>query len=271
VGPAAEFLHACARVSRPSAPRSAEPRNEEGEPILPNPTAILLATANPESAVAVLSLLQADGHHPLLASSPKAAIDLRGSRQAALAVVWLELPDQIGGLIRAIRGSSLHDDGIDPLTPLIAIDPLPSELGWLRSFDHGCDDYLPRSCSPLDLRARIAALLRRSRVRIGSNQVEVANIDADAHQARVGGVPLVLSRMELALLTRLASDPNRVFTKTELLRGLWGYRSAGHTRRVDSHASRLRRKLAEAGAGASLSNVWGVGYRLNNEPTEGAA
>ena len=70
-----------------------------------------------------------------------------------------------------------------------------------------------------------------------------------------------LSKMEFALLTHLAGDPTRVWTKDELLRDVWGFRSMGRTRTLDSHACRLRNKLAGAG-GRYVENVWGVGYRL---------
>jgi DNA-binding response OmpR family regulator len=63
-------------------------------------------------------------------------------------------------------------------------------------------------------------------------------------------------------LLRLAVDPERVFTKEQLLREVWGFRSTGRTRTLDSHASRLRRKLAAAGGCGYVVNVWGVGYRL---------
>ena len=72
-----------------------------------------------------------------------------------------------------------------------------------------------------------------------------------------------LAQKEYQLLLRLAREPERVFTKAELLQEVWGYRVARRTRTLDSHASRLRRKLREAGSPVSLvENVWGVGYRL---------
>ena len=68
--------------------------------------------------------------------------------------------------------------------------------------------------------------------------------------------------MEYALLVYLARDPGRVYTKDELLREVWGFRLPGSTRTLDSHASRLRRKLAEAGADGLVCATRGVGYRL---------
>lgn len=77
-----------------------------------------------------------------------------------------------------------------------------------------------------------------------------------------GPMPVMLRRREYALLTHMAHDPERVWTRHELLRDVWGYRSDGITRTVDSHASRLRAKLAAAGAVGWVVSEWGVGYRL---------
>jgi DNA-binding response OmpR family regulator len=113
------------------------------------------------------------------------------------------------------------------------------------------------------LRGRIQALLRRSRTKPGTARLRIGSLELDpvARQVRVGGRPVSLAKKEFALLRALATEPTRVFTREELLRGVWGYQSLGATRTLDSHASRLRRKLSVGGA-AFVVNVWGVGYRL---------
>jgi DNA-binding response OmpR family regulator len=78
----------------------------------------------------------------------------------------------------------------------------------------------------------------------------------------VAGAPVQLSAKEYELLVALAEDPERVFNKEDLLRDMWGFRSLGRTRTLDSHASRLRRKLNRSPETAYVLNVWGVGYRL---------
>jgi DNA-binding response OmpR family regulator len=95
----------------------------------------------------------------------------------------------------------------------------------------------------------------------------VAEIELDtaSRTALLGGTVLELSAKEFALLRVLAADPTRVFTKAELLRTVWGRRTVGTTRTLDSHACRLRRKLG-AGGGRYVVNVWGVGYRLVDAP-----
>ncbi len=82
---------------------------------------------------------------------------------------------------------------------------------------------------------------------------------------RLHGDRVALSQKEFALLRTLVSDPTRVFTKEELLRTIWGYRSRGSTRTLDSHACRLRHKLGAHGE-RYVVNVWGVGYRLLDAP-----
>jgi DNA-binding response OmpR family regulator len=241
----------------------------------PHPATILLAHANLEPAEELAELLRADGHDPLVSTTPDEACDLLATKAPDLAIVWLELPDALGGyaVIRTVRGSDPHDGGIDPFTPLIAIDPRACEFNCLRTFEHGCDDYLAGDCSSLELRARLAALLRRARGRLDEAQIEIGDLllDSCAHEVRVGGTPVELSPKEFALLRELACQPNRVFTKAELLRSVWGYRSLGQTRTLDTHAGRLRRKLARAGATPSVGTVWGVGYRLSHDPAPIAA
>lgn len=87
-------------------------------------------------------------------------------------------------------------------------------------------------------------------------------VDPAARKATVNGADVVLAKKEFALLSILATAPDRVFSKGELLRAVWGLESATKTRTLDSHASRLRSKLRSAGAEALVINCWGVGYRL---------
>ena len=87
-------------------------------------------------------------------------------------------------------------------------------------------------------------------------------VDRPARRVIVCGVDVFLSAKEYALLVELASDPARVFTREHLLRDVWGYRSYIPTRTLESHASRVRCKLAAAGLPGWVVNVWGVGYKL---------
>lgn len=91
-------------------------------------------------------------------------------------------------------------------------------------------------------------------------------VEPEVRIATVGDVRLELSRKEFQLLAVLAAKPDRVYSKEELLATIWGLDGTAKTRTLDSHASRLRRKLKAAGADGMIINSWGVGYRLWDRP-----
>jgi DNA-binding response OmpR family regulator len=124
------------------------------------------------------------------------------------------------------------------------------------------DDYVVRPFAYEELVARIRAVLRRCPPRAELLELGPLAIDRAGRRVLVHGREVTLSQKELALLMKLASAPDRVFTREQLLRDVWGYRSWAPTRTVESHASRIRCKLAAAGLDGWIVNVWGVGYRL---------
>ena len=125
-----------------------------------------------------------------------------------------------------------------------------------------CDDYLTRPFAYEELVARIRAVLRRRAPRSELIDLGELVVDRAGRRAIAGGRPLTLATKEYLLLLRLAQDPDRVFTREQLLRDVWGYRTFVPTRTVESHASRVRCKLAAAGLPGWIVNVWGVGYKL---------
>ena len=148
--------------------------------------------------------------------------------------------------------------------PVIVIgEPQSDAVDRVRALDRGCDDFLVRPFDYEELLARIRAVLRRT-MPAGHETMQAGPITADlaTRCVRVDGHPIALAGKEYELLVKLMSDPTRVFTKESLLRDVWGFRSLGRTRTLDSHASRLRRKLSSVGPGVFVINVWGVGYRL---------
>jgi DNA-binding response OmpR family regulator len=216
--------------------------------------------------------LAADGFEPLEADSARAGLRLMATRTPHIAVVDLGLPDRDGlELLREVRTSEETVSRIDPRLPMILLTGRSGELDRVRGFERGCDDYLLKPFSYPELRGRIGAILRRSALRPGAGRLKVGLLEVDplARRVELDGRPLSLSKKEFALLRALAVEPTRVFTREELLRGVWGYRDLVPTRTLDSHASRLRRKLADAGAPGLIVNVWGVGYRLIDGPVGG--
>ncbi len=208
--------------------------------------------------------LSADGYEPLEADTARHGRRLMDGRSPDLAIIDLGLPDRDGlELLREVRQSHALVSRIDPDLPVLVLSGRATELDRLRGFERGADDYLTKPFSYPELRGRIGALLRRSR-RGGSRgrlQVGPLEINPLGREVWLAGEPIHLSKKEFALLRALAEEPSRVFTREELLRDVWGYRSLGTTRTLDSHASRLRKKLSVGGS-AFVVNVWGVGYRL---------
>ncbi|HEY6067923.1 MAG TPA: response regulator transcription factor [Gaiellaceae bacterium] len=148
--------------------------------------------------------------------------------------------------------------------PVIVLGEPESDLvDRVRALERGCDDFLARPFAYEELLARIRAVLRRASP-AGHETRRAGPIVADlaSRCVKLDGLPVVLAGKEYELLLKLMTDPARVFTKEQLLREVWGFRSLGRTRTLDSHASRLRRKLAAVGPGTFVVNVWGVGYRL---------
>jgi DNA-binding response OmpR family regulator len=181
-----------------------------------------------------------------------------------LAIIDLGLPDRDGlELLTQVRDCDRIAGTINPDLSLLVLTGRNTELDRLRGFERGCDDFVTKPFSYAELRARIEALLRRSRRRPGSGRLRVGPLDLDtsARQVWLRGEPVHLSKKEYALVRALAAEPTRVFTREELLRTVWGFRAIGATRTLDSHASRLRRKLSVHGD-RLIVNVWGVGYRL---------
>jgi DNA-binding response OmpR family regulator len=133
----------------------------------------------------------------------------------------------------------------------------------VRAFARGADDFVVRPFHYDELVARIRAVLRRAQPTAGRVlNADAIEVDTATRRVTVDGERVQLPGKEYELLVKLASDPHRVFTKEELLREVWGFRSLGRTRTLDSHASRLRRRLARPGRPPYVQNVWGVGYCL---------
>ncbi|MBI5310092.1 MAG: response regulator transcription factor [Actinobacteria bacterium] len=174
----------------------------------------------------------------------------------------VELPDESGfALLREIR-TRQPDEGTRPDVPILMLSGHGREEDRVRGFELGCDDYVVKPYSFNELRGRLTASLRRVGAATGELQrIGDLVIDHRAHTAHVAGEEVSLTQKEWGLLIALAADPTRVFTRQQLLRTVWGYRSAGSTRTLDAHACRLRAKLSR-GNRRFLVNVWGVGYRL---------
>jgi DNA-binding response OmpR family regulator len=212
--------------------------------------------------------LLADSYVVVTASSGRQALNLLEVKQCDLLLLDVMLPDASGfELCRRLRTADGIAQRIDPDMPVIMLSGRTSETDRVRGFARGADDYVPKPFHYPELAARIGAVLRRSRGRRERGIIKLGelSIDPASRDVRMDGRKVELSAKEFALLHALAADPVRVFTKEELLRDVWGFQLMGSTRTLDSHASRVRRKLAPVSGGRRwIVNVWGVGYRLTD-------
>ena len=207
--------------------------------------------------------LAADRYGVMPAPSASDALRLCRFNNPDLLLLDLSLPDAPGlDVLREIRQADGIDSRFDPRLPVIVLTGHGGDTEKVRGLDAGADDYLTKPFVYGELRARIGAVLRRRRhPSHGPSRVGDLVVDPVRRRVTVGDRPVDLSVKEFSLLRVLASDPTRVFTKEELLTTVWGYRGPAKTRTLDSHASRLRRKLDPA-HGRFVVNCWGVGYRL---------
>jgi DNA-binding response OmpR family regulator len=207
--------------------------------------------------------LVADRFGVLPAPCASDALRLCRYKQPDLMLLDLTLPDASGlDVLREIREADGVASRFDPRLPVIVLSGRGADADRVRGLDVGADDYVVKPFHYPELRARIGAVLRRGEERReGPCRVGEIVVDPARRKAWVGQREVQLSNKEFSLLRVLASDPHRVFSKQELLADVWGYRTPARTRTLDSHASRLRRKLDPEGGGYVV-NCWGVGYRL---------
>jgi two-component system response regulator MtrA len=165
-------------------------------------------------------------------------------------------------VLRQLRAGAFAPE-VKPMLRTLWMSPNGDLGDVLRGFEAGADDVLRTPFAYHEFRARVQALVRRG-LADTPDVIEYGElrIDTAAHEVTVGTTRVGLCRLEYELLVHLARDPARVYTKDELLRAVWGIHTAVMTRTLDCHASRLRCKLAHAGAEGWVRATRGVGYRL---------
>lgn len=243
--------------------RETNPQALPGSSVVSSGPAVLLLLGEGPGNDRIASELALDGYEIRRAGDP-AALHAGCARHDVDLVIFGLAPQPGAGLaaLRALRAGEFATE-IDPRVRVLWMSAASEPTNVLRAFDAGADDVIRAPIMYAELLARVRALLRRNVadvpavIRCGALQIDTA-----VHRATFDQTHIELRRQEYALLVHLARDPGRVYTKDELLRDVWGYCSNGTTRTVNTHASRLRRALARAGAEGWVRSTWGVGYRL---------
>jgi two-component system KDP operon response regulator KdpE len=211
----------------------------------------------------VVANLAAHGYRVVEAADVASALRSWDAERPDLILLDLGLPDGDGGsVVRRVRREST--------TPILVLSARGAERDKVAALEAGADDYVTKPFGLAELRARVAALLRRTAGQAadpaGMVSLGPVMLDVVRHVATVGGTPVDLTPREYELLKTMLSNPGRLLTKARLLRAVWGtaYADEGHYLHV--YVSRLRRKLAAADPAGDTRDLIvaepGVGYRI---------
>jgi two-component system, OmpR family, response regulator RegX3 len=214
----------------------------------------------------VRAFLERQHYAVLVAATGQEALDVAGRLNPDLVVLDLMLPDLAGEEVaRSLRALSQ--------VPIIMLTAKASEAERVAGLRLGADDYVVKPFSPLELVARVGAVLRRSRPGGAEGVLSFGGgalvIDPAGREVRLGGQPVPLTRSEFDLLAALAATPGRVFSRYELVARVHGYDYEGYERTADVHVKNLRAKLGDdPKAPRWIITVPGVGYKLGARPDE---
>ena len=220
---------------------------------------VLVVDDEPIVRDVVARYLERDGHTILQASDGETARVMLESEQPELVVLDVMLPRVDGlSLMRWIRARSD--------VPVILLTARGDESDRIVGLELGADDYVTKPFSPRELAARVRTVLRRAPLGDPrAERLEFGDIKIDAGNREVtrDGETLQLTTKEFDLLWFLASNPNRVFSRDQLMGRVWGYASAIDTGTLTVHVRRLREKIeGDPSRPRHLETVWGSGYRL---------
>lgn len=157
----------------------------------------------------------------------------------------------------------------DSTTPIIMLSAKGEVFDKVLGLELGADDYIIKPFDSKELVARVKAVLRRTSIlpespsKVSKNVVEYKDlvVNLSNYEVVYKGVSQDMAPKEIELLYFLASSPNQVFTREQLLDHIWGYEYVGDTRTVDVHVKRIREKISDS-EGWAISTVWGIGYKF---------
>lgn len=232
-----------------------------GGAVLVKGKVILAVDDEPKILEMVRSYLINEGFKVLTAASGPEAIEIVDREHPDLIVLDLMMPGMTGFDV-------FHEVKRRGSTPVIMLTAKADEVDKLVGLEMGADDYLTKPFSLRELAARIRAVLRRTHPEAGNGQDVLTfgdlSIDLVKYEVRVGGELITLTPTEYKLLTTMARNPNRVFTRLQLLDAALGTAYEGYERSIDTHISNLRRKLERDASGSKyIVTVFGLGYRFN--------
>ncbi|MEU6477917.1 response regulator transcription factor [Streptomyces sp. NPDC047017] len=233
---------------------------------------VMVAEDDEKQARLARVYLESEGHDVVVVRDGRDALEYIRRSTPDLVVLDVMMP-RVDGLdvVRILRSSDGELAGL----PVLMLTARATEDDLLLGLDLGADDYLTKPYSPRELVARVRTLLRRTAPRHapGSSpvlSVGAVTVDPVRHLVTVEGRPVECTPGEFRLLAMLAEQPERVFSRGQLLQELHGVDRFVSSRTVDAHVMNLRRKIeTSAGRPSRLVTVYGVGYKLTAGPDRG--
>lgn len=221
---------------------------------------ILLVDDEPKVCELIKAYLVKDGYDVIIAADGKTAIEQAQRNKPDLILLDLNLPELDGlEVCRTIRKQSN--------VPIIMLTARDEEIDKVVGLEIGADDYVTKPFSPRELAARVNAVLRRYREGLKQGEQIVAGdlrLDPEKHESTYLEQPLSLTAAEFKLLSVLARNPGRVYTRLQLMDSAFGESYEGYERTIDAHIKNIRQKMSILAPEASnqLVTVRGVGYKL---------
>ncbi len=200
-----------------------------------------------------------EGFLTVCASNGREALEKFRSEDIALIILDIMMPEMDGWQVcREIRRTSN--------VPIIMLTAKGETFDKVLGLELGADDYMVKPFETKELVARVKAVLRRFDTKSDDNSKEISytnlSVNLSNYELKLNGEIIEIPPKELELLYFLASNPNRVFTREQLLEEVWGFDYFGDSRTVDVHIKRLREKLEGVQGNWQLKTVWGVGYKF---------
>lgn len=227
-----------------------------------NPEKILVVDDDLNICELLRLYLTKEGYNVVIANDGQSAVSTFQEESPSLVLLDIMLPKLDGWQVcREIRKFSE--------TPIIMLTAKGEVFDRVLGLELGADDYVVKPFDTKEIVARIKAVLRRSASSATEEIKEVhydkLSINLTNYELKVGGVQIDTPPKEMELIFHLAKNPNRVFTRDQLLDEVWGYDYYGDSRTVDVHVKRLREKLEGASDKWELRTVWGVGYKFETK------
>ena len=226
---------------------------------------ILVVDDDPNICELLKLYLENEGYTAFVANDGQAAVDTFAAKNPDLVLLDIMRPKMDGWQVcREIRKTSS--------VPIIMLTAKGETFDKVLGLELGADDYVTKPFDAKEVMARIKAVLRRSKGESGTAAQEKKTVSYDKleinienYEMKVNGVVVDTPPKELELIYHFASNPNRVYTRDQLLDEVWGFDYYGDSRTVDVHVKRLREKLEGVSDKWSLKTVWGVGYKFETK------